>query len=124
MELVIQGRNLQVSERLREYVSKKATRLQRHMPPVRTVKVEFTEEATRSQEQRAMAQIVVDVNGTVLSGEERSSTPFAAFDLCLDVMDTRLQRHKAKSYRTEQAKKNRDASPRFQEGEEETTTSS
>ncbi len=117
MELVIQGRNLQVSESLREYVSKKVIRLQRHLAPVESVKVEFTEDGARAQDQRAYAQIVVDVKGSgVLTGEQRGATPYAAFDVCLDVMDTRLQRHKAKSYRTERAKRSRETSPRFQDG--------
>lgn len=117
MELVIQGRNLQVSDRLREYVNKKAVRLQRHLAPVSQVKVEFTEEQTRSQEQRLLVQMTVEVHGTTLAGEQRGSTPYAAFDLLLDAMDTRLQRYKGKLYRTEQMKRSRDSSPRFQQNE-------
>jgi len=115
MELAIQGRNLQVSERLREYVTKKAARLQRHLSAVTSVKVEFTEENTRSEDQRMLAQMTVDVHGTIISGEQRSSTPYAAFDLLLDAMDGRLQRHKGKLYRTEQMKRSRETSPRFQQ---------
>ena len=75
MELAIQGRNLQVSDRLREYVTKKTARLQRHLSAVTSVKVEFTEENTRSEEQRLLVQMTVDVHGSILAGEERGSTP-------------------------------------------------
>ena len=117
MELAIQGRNLQVSDRLREYVTKKTARLQRHLSAVTSVKVEFTEENTRSEEQRLLVQMTVDVHGSILAGEERGSTPYAAFDVLLDVLDGRLQRYKGKLYKTEQAKRNREASPRFQPGQ-------
>ena len=117
MELAIQGRNLQVSDRLREYVTKKTARLQRHLSAVTSVKVEFTEENTRSEEQRLLVQMTVDVHGSILAGEERASTPYAAFDVLLDVMDGRLQRYKGKLYKTEQMKRSREASPRFQQGQ-------
>lgn len=118
MELVIQGRNLQVSGQLREYVGKKVARLQRHLPAVRMVRVEFVGEETRAEAQRSLVQMTVDIHGNILTGEQRGTTPYEAFDVLLDTMDNRLERYKGKVYRTEQAKRSRETSPRFQQPEE------
>jgi len=120
MELLIQGRNFEVGERTRDYIAKKVRRLQRHLPGIDTVRVELNEEGTRSQEHRMVARVTVSVNdgATTLSGEERGVNALAAIDLLIDSLDRRLKRHKGKRYRTEQAKKSRESSPRFMPPEE------
>jgi len=120
MELLIQGRNFEVGERTRDYIAKKVRRLQRHLPGIDTVRVELNEEGTRSQEHRMVARVTVSVNdgATTLSGEERGVNALAAIDLLIDSLDRRLKRHKGKRYRSEQAKKSRESSPRFMSPEE------
>jgi putative sigma-54 modulation protein len=120
MELLIQGRNFEVGERTRDYIAKKVRRLQRHLPSIDTIRVELNEEGTRSQEHRMVARVTVSVNdgATTLSGEERGVNALAAIDLLIDSLDRRLKRHKGKRYRTEQAKKSRETSPRFMSPEE------
>jgi putative sigma-54 modulation protein len=120
MELLIQGRNFEVGERTRDYIAKKVRRLQRHLPTIDTIRVELNEEGTRSQEHRMVARVTVSVNdgAATLSGEERGVNALAAIDLLIDSLDRRLKRHKGKRYRTEQAKKSREASPRFMSPEE------
>jgi len=120
MELLIQGRNFEVGERTRDYIAKKVRRLQRHLPGIDTVRVELNEEGTRSQEHRMVARVTVSVNdgATTLSGEERGVNALAAIDLLIDSLDRRLKQHKGKRYRSEQAKKSRESSPRFMSPEE------
>jgi len=119
MELQIQGRNFNVNERLRTYVARKVQRLHRHFPSIDLIRVEINAEGTRSQDHRVVAQITVGVNGaTILNGEERGATAFAAIDVLVDTLDRRLRRHKGKTYRTEQSKKRREASPRYRPPEE------
>ena len=81
MELSIQGHNIEITTRLRNYVEKKTARLDRYMPNLNTVKVELTTENTRSAVERQVAQITIrDDRGTILRAEERNSDIFAAIE--------------------------------------------
>jgi ribosomal subunit interface protein len=121
MEILVQGRNFEVNDRVREYIAKKAQRLERHLPSIDTVRVEFTEEGTRSQQDRILARVTVSVNNgaSTIAGEERGPNAFTVIDTLMDSLDRRVVRHKGKTYRSEQAKKGRDVSPRFKEPPEE-----
>ena len=120
MDLLIQGRNFEVNERTREYISKKVQRLQRHLPSIDTIRVDITEEGTRSQEHRVVVKVTVSVNdgATTLAGEERGPNAFTAIDILVDSLDRRIKRYKGKTYRSEKAKKRRDTSPRYMPPEE------
>ncbi len=52
MQLIIQGKNIEVTDRLREYVEKKVSRLDRYMPNITEARVELSTESTRSAEHR------------------------------------------------------------------------
>jgi putative sigma-54 modulation protein len=68
-------------------------------------KVELRIDRTRRQDQRAHAEITVDVDGTVLRSEERAATPTAAIDQMVETLDRRLIRLKGRLYANERAKK-------------------
>ncbi|MBI2872349.1 MAG: ribosome-associated translation inhibitor RaiA [Chloroflexi bacterium] len=105
MELVIQSRNVDLDESARTYIERKLSRLARHLPSLREAVVEITRESVRDQQGRVVAQVTMDVNGTVLRGEERAATVRAAVDALADVADRRLARYKGRAYRTEQARR-------------------
>lgn len=105
MELQIQSKNLELNQRTRDYIARKLNRLGRHLPDITMATVELERGNSRSQDRRIGAQITLDIDGTMLRGEERAPNAMAAVDSVIDVMDRRLERYKGKSYRSEQAKK-------------------
>ncbi len=105
MELHIHARNLELDDRIRTYVTRKVNRIGRHLPSITTATVELALERTRFRESRAVAQVTLDVKGTILRGEERGSNVMAALDSVVDVMDQRVERYKGKVYKSKQAKK-------------------
>ena len=105
MELVIQGRNLELNDNLRSHLSRKLQRIDRHIHGIILANVELSLERTRRVDQRISAQITLDINGTMLRSEERAASTTAAIDAVVDVLDRRVQRLKGRLYRSEQAKK-------------------
>ncbi len=100
MELSIQGHNLELTTRLRNYVEKKTARLDRYMPNLNSVKVDLTTENTRSAVERQVAQITIrDDRGTILRAEERSSDIFAAIDAVIDKLYRQIERYRGKRKR-------------------------
>ncbi len=100
MELSINGRNLKITQRLENYVQKKAGRLDKYMPNLAKVHVDLSEENTRSAIERQVAQITIrDERGTILRAEERSNDMFAAIDSVVDKLYRQIDRYRGKRRR-------------------------
>ena len=100
MELQIFSNNMEVTQRLREYVEKKTARLDRYLPNLSSVQVELAMENTRSAVQRHVAEITIrDERGTILRAEERNSDMFAAIDAVVDKLYRQIERYRGKKRR-------------------------
>ncbi len=95
MQVSVQGHNMNVSQRLDKYVRNKAERLQRYLPGVEDVRVEFTRQSAKSDVPKS-AELTVRRRGTLLRVEEEDPDPFKAFDLALEKMYQRIARYKGR----------------------------
>jgi putative sigma-54 modulation protein len=96
MELTITGKNMDISDRVREYVEKKAGRLDRYLDAIDEASLELTRESAKSTEDRYIAQLTVRARGTILRAEERAADVFTAFDAVLDKMYRQIMRYKTR----------------------------
>lgn len=96
MQLIIQGKNIEVTERLREYVEKKISRLDRYMPDITEARVELATESTRSAEHRQAAQLTLRAKGKILRAEERTDDIFASIDAMVNKIHRQIARYKGK----------------------------
>jgi len=94
MEVTIRGRNIAVTDRLNEYVTKKASKLDRYLPTIDEAHMELSVEKTRAAQHRQVAQLTVRSRGTILRAEERDNDLFAAIDAVLDKMHRQISRYK------------------------------
>ncbi len=100
MEILIHSHNMEVSDRLQEYVEKKTKRLDRYLPNLAEVRVDLAEENTRSSVQRHVAQVTIrDERGTILRAEERSNDMFASIDAVVDKLYRQINRYRGKRRR-------------------------
>ncbi len=100
VELEIYGRNMEVTDRIREYVEKKVTRLDRYLPGIEEARVDLAYiKSARSANDRQVAQLTVRGKGFILRAEERGDDIFAAIDASLDKMQRRIERFKGKHHR-------------------------
>ncbi len=100
MELLVNSRNLDLTDRLRSYVEKKTERLDRYMPDLTDVRVDLSAENTRSSVNSQVAQITIrDSHGTILRAEERNGDMFAAIDSVVDKLYRQIQRYRGKRQR-------------------------
>ena len=98
MELQITGQNIELLPMVRGRIERKLGKLNRHLPNIAGCKVELVEEKTKSPQQRFVAQITLDVNGTLLRGEERGDNLITAIDKVVAVIDRQIERYKGKLY--------------------------
>ncbi len=100
MEIEIKGREMQVDERLQDYVTAKLEKLGRYLNGIQTTRIELTHAgAARQTEDRFVAQITVSGKGFALRAEDRGAEPMAAFDTAFDNIKRRVRRYKDKTQR-------------------------
>jgi putative sigma-54 modulation protein len=96
MELTIKGKNVEVTDRLHDYVEKKIGKLDRYLPAISEAWVELSTEGARAAQDRQVCQVTVRANGTILRAEERSDDMFTSIDAVLDKMYRQIARYKGK----------------------------
>ncbi len=99
MQLIIKGKNIEVSEYLRHYVEKKIGKLDRYLPTISEARVELSVESAKSAADRQVVQVTLKSRGTIIRAEERSDDIFASVDAVLDKLYRQIIRYKEKLYR-------------------------
>jgi putative sigma-54 modulation protein len=100
VKVEIYARNLEVDDGLKQYVTKKASRLDRYLKEIELVRVDLEYfKSARSATDRYVAQITVKGRKALLRTEERSEELTTAFDITIDKMQRQLERYKGKHYR-------------------------
>jgi putative sigma-54 modulation protein len=97
MELTFRARHVPVTDNLREYTSRKLSRLGRYLPLVDEAVVELEQEGGENAH-RYVVQLTVNCNGTYLRAEERGPRLLAAIDAAADVLSRQVRRFKDRSY--------------------------
>jgi putative sigma-54 modulation protein len=96
----IQTRNMELTDRIHDYVSKKLEKLDRHLSQIDDIRIELTYfKSARSANDRYTAELTARGKGLLLRSEERADDLRLAFDNALDKMDRQIERHKGKHYR-------------------------
>jgi len=105
VEVSIQTRNLEINDRVRQHITRKLDHINQHLPGISRALVEVASEPTRAQHDRIVVQVTLDVNGSLLRGEQRGANTTAAINSVAEVLDRRIQRYKSRAYRSERARR-------------------
>jgi putative sigma-54 modulation protein len=98
-KIEIVARNMRLADNVKEYIEKKAAKLERHLQEIDEVRVEVTHaKSARSATDRQVAQITAQGKGFILRTEERADDIHAAFDTALDKMMRQVERYKGKHH--------------------------
>ncbi len=96
MDLQIYGKNVEITDAIRNYVEKKTAKLARYLKNIDDIKVEITKEKTRSPEDRFTVQITVRNKGDILRAEEKTQNINLAVDSTIDALTSQISRYKGK----------------------------
>ncbi len=95
MQVTIQGHSMNVSQRLDKYVRNKTEKLDRYLPGIEEVRVEFTRQSAKADAPKEV-ELTVRRKRTLLRVEVQNNDPFAAFDSALEKMYQRIARYKGR----------------------------
>ena len=91
MQINLTGQHLDVTPALKEYVTTKLQRLERHFDHVTNAHVVLSVEKLIQR-----AEATVHVSGASLHAEARDGDMYAAIDALIDKLDRQVKRHKEK----------------------------
>jgi putative sigma-54 modulation protein len=91
MQLNVTGRHVDITDPLRDYVSEKFSRLERHFDHVTNVHVILSVEKLRQ-----MAEATLHVSGGNIFADAEAEDMYAAIDALTDKLDRQIKKHKEK----------------------------
>ena len=91
MNLVISGKNLDITEGLRSAVEEKIAKLERYFSDSTEVHVTLSTEKNRQK-----IEITIPMKGSIIRAEEVSSDMYVSIDLVEEVIERQLRKYKNK----------------------------
>jgi putative sigma-54 modulation protein len=98
MQLIITGKNMEISDWLRSYVERKFAKLDRYLPNIVETRVELTTESTKNSQDRHVCQVTVRTKGSILRAEERAADVRDAVDAVREKMYRQIDRYRGKRW--------------------------
>jgi putative sigma-54 modulation protein len=97
MKLVIQGKNIDITEAIREYVHQKIEKAVSHFQTMTTeVDVHLSVAKNPRINSKQTAEVTIYANGTVIRAQEGSEDLYASIDLVADKIHRQLRKYKEK----------------------------
>lgn len=109
MRITLNGRNIEITKAIRDYVEEKIGRIVKHNAQIMNIKVTLSVTKNPSVKKNHIAEVTCFLNGSVIKIKENAESMYASIDLLADRLDRkvkeikeRLISHKTgKSIRTE-----------------------
>jgi len=99
IQVEINAHNMEVGDRLHDYVLDKVDKLDRFLDVLESATVDMNyAESARSAEDRQVAQITLRGKGVLLRAEERTDDMFASVDAATDKLLRQIDRYKGKHW--------------------------
>ena len=114
MKIVIEGKNIELTKALKDYVNEKLTRLQNHYEQLikyHEVRVKLSVLKNPRITNNNITEVTIFLDGRIVRSEQASEDMYASIDLVVDKLDRQIQKYKSKVYRSYQHKERPQPSP-------------
>jgi putative sigma-54 modulation protein len=91
MKFIVSGKNIEVTEALREKVEKKLGRMERFFNPGTEVHVTMSVE-----NRRQIVEITIPFNGVLLRAEESNGDMYTSIDKSMDILEGQIRKYKSR----------------------------
>ncbi|NLL19656.1 MAG: ribosome-associated translation inhibitor RaiA [Clostridia bacterium] len=91
MRISVRGKNLEVTNALRQQAEKKLSKLDRYLDQDTEAQVTFSVER-----ESHIVEVTIRLNGYLLRGEEATNDMYASIDLVIDKLERQLRKYKTK----------------------------
>ncbi|MBI2123433.1 MAG: ribosome-associated translation inhibitor RaiA, partial [Armatimonadetes bacterium] len=94
MQVIVQGKHLDVTPALREYAQEKVGKISRYFDQVQEAQVVLSVERRDSVGKAQVVEVTVWGDGLVLRGEEASQDMYASIDLVFDKLRKQIEKYR------------------------------
>ncbi|RKO65771.1 ribosome hibernation-promoting factor, HPF/YfiA family [Desulfofundulus salinus] len=94
MKVQVRGRNVEVTNALKEYVEKRLGKLVKYLDLIEEAQVTLTVEKDSHR-----VEVTIPINGIILRGEESTGDMYASIDLVVEKLEKQIERYKGKLFR-------------------------
>ncbi len=98
MKLDIRGRNIEVTDALKDYTTKRLSKLDKFLDETRTAQVAMSLEGEKHKEKHKV-EVTIPLNGLIVRAEVGADDMYSAIDLVVEKLDKQIDKHKTKLYR-------------------------
>ncbi len=93
MQVSIKGKDVDVTPAMREYAEKKLQKLKKYFSEIKEARV-----VQSVQKNTHVIEVLLDGDGILLRGEERSDNMYTSIDMVVDKLEQRVKKFKGKLY--------------------------
>jgi putative sigma-54 modulation protein len=104
MRIEVKGRNLPVSEDLREHVTKRFRKVERQVSELAELEVEVFEERNPAIADNQVAEATLHLKGVTLRARDASPDIRTSINMCADELHIQVKRHRDKRRKRREAR--------------------
>lgn len=95
MKLEIRGKNIEMTDALKDYTTKRLSKLEKYIEDARIAQV-----ALSVQGERHKVEVTIPLNGVILRGEVASEDMYTAIDMVVEKLEKQIEKHKTKLFKS------------------------
>ena len=110
MQIIVEGKNIELTQALKDYVDDKLGKMKNHFENIikdHDIKVKLSTARNPRIEHNNIAEVTIFVDGKIIRSEQASEDMYASIDLVSDKLERQLRKYKDKHYRSKQHHKHR-----------------
>jgi len=96
MRITLNGRNIEITNAIRDYVEEKIGRIVKHNAQIMNIKVTLSVTKNPSVKKSHTAEVTCFLNGSVIKIKEDAESMYASIDLLADRLDRKVKELKEK----------------------------
>ena len=96
MQIVVSGKNIHLSQALKDYAEKKLASIKKYFDHIIEVDVNLSTDDVRDQTRSKVCEVTVWANGIVMRGKKASEDLYASIDMVADKIERQIKKHKEK----------------------------
>jgi putative sigma-54 modulation protein len=96
MRIQVKGRNVQVSDDVRQHVEKRFRKIAKQVSELAELELELSEERNPAISERQVAEATLHLKGVTLRARDASGDLVHSINLCADELSVQVKRHRDK----------------------------
>jgi len=96
MRITLNGRNIELTKAIRDYVEEKIGRIVKHNNQIMNIKVTLSITKNPSVKKSHTAEVTCFLNGSIIKIKEDAESMYASIDLLADRLDRKVKENKEK----------------------------